>query len=75
MQIHFCTGNMFFFKLFIVSIVCNFIVFIYLLDYCILYIQPMSLACICKHVTNLYFDFFCYSVMYIYIRDLHAIFF
>ena len=40
-----------------------------------MYIQPMSLACICKHVTSLYFDGFCYSVMYIYIRDLHAIFF
>ena len=35
----------------------------------------MSLACICKHVTSLYFDGFCYSVVYIYIRDLHAIFF
>ena len=37
-------------------------------------IQPMSLACICKHVTSLYFDGFCYSVMYIYIRDVHAIY-
>ena len=75
MQIHFCTGNTCFFNLFIVFIVCIFIVFIYLFDYCILYIQPMSLACICKHVTSLYFDGSCYSVMYIYIRDLHAIFF
>ena len=48
--------------------------FIYLLDYGILYIQPMSLACICKHVTNLYLDGFRYSVMYTYIRELHAMY-
>ena len=42
----------------------------YLLNYGILYIQPMSLACICKHVTNLYLDGFCYS----YIRELHAVY-
>ena len=55
-------------------IVYNFIVFIYLLNYGILYIQPMSLACIFKHVTHLYLDGFCYSVMHIYIRELHAIY-
>ena len=43
---------------FIVFIVYNFIVFICLLDYGILYIEPTSLACICKHVTNLYLDVF-----------------
>ena len=59
---------------FSVFIVYNFIVFIYLLDYGILYIQPMSLACICKHVNNLYLDGFRYSVMYTYIRELHAIY-
>ena len=48
--------------------------FIYLLNYGILYIQPMSLACIFKHVTHLYLDGFCYSVMHIYIRELHAIY-
>ena len=45
------------------------------MDYCILYIRTMSLGSICKNVTSLYFDGFCYSVMYIYIHDLHAIFF
>ena len=34
----------------------------------------MSLACIFKHVIHLYLDGFCYSVMHIYIRELHAIY-
>ena len=44
------------------------------MNYGILYIQPMSLACICKHVTNLYLDGFCYSVnymLYIYLINLN----
>ena len=48
--------------------------FIYVLDYCILYIQTMSLAWSCKNVTGLYFDGFCYYVMY-NIHNLHTIFF
>ena len=55
-----------------------FLLYVYLFIYCTTvyctYIQTMSLACICKNVTNLYFDGFCYSVMYINIHDLHAIF-
>ena len=44
------------------------------MNYGIVYIQPMSLACIFKHVIHLYLDGFCYSVMHIYIRELHAIY-
>ena len=46
MQIHFCTVSNYY--IFIVSIVCIIIVFIYLLYYCVFYIQTMSIACICK---------------------------
>ena len=71
MQIHFCTVNTRFFSFFY----CMYFYCIYL---CIglLYIVHTNhvTSCSCKNVAGLYFDGFCYYVMY-NIHNLHAIFF
>ena len=53
-----------------------FIVFIYLLYYCINIVHTnyvTSSQVFVSNVTGLYFDHVCYSVMYTYIHDIHCI--
>ena len=71
-----CTVNNLY--LFIVFIVCIFIVFIYCTTTVYCTYKPCYHLVFVKHVTtgSLYFNSFCYSVMYIYnIHDLQAIYF